>query len=82
MFSGSLKFNLDPWEVVTDQRLREILDLLGLDMDINTIITEGGSNLSLGEKQLLCLGRAILRQILRAKRKKMHLLSLQETPNC
>ena len=63
MFSGSLKFNLDPWEVVTDERLREILDLLGLDMDITTIITEGGSNLSLGEKQLLCLGRAILRYI-------------------
>ena len=63
MFSGSLKFNLDPWEVVTDERLREILDLLGLDLDIQTIITEGGSNLSLGEKQLLCLGRAILRYI-------------------
>ena len=62
MFSGSLKFNLDPWEVVTDERLREILDLLGLDMDVTTVITvitEGGSNLSLGEKQLLCLGRAI-----------------------
>ena len=82
MFSGSLKFNLDPWEVVTDQRLKEILDLLGLDMDINTIITEGGSNLSLGEKQLLCLGRAILRWALRAKRKNIHLLSLQETRNC
>lgn len=82
MFSGSLKFNLDPWEVVTDQRLREILDLLGLDMDINTIITEGGSNLSLGEKQLLCLGRAILRWALRVKRKNIHLLSLQETRNC
>ena len=46
---------------MTDARLREILDLLGLDMDITTSITEGGSNLSLGEKQLLCLGRAILR---------------------
>ena len=37
MFSGSLKFNLDPWEVVTEQRLREILDLLGLDMDIRPV---------------------------------------------
>ena len=75
MFSGSLKFNLDPWEVVTDERLREILDLLGLDMDITTIITEGGSNLSLGEKQLLCLGRAILRYIAQMKRFKKSLFT-------
>ena len=81
MFSGSLKFNLDPWEVVTDERLREVLDLLGLDMDITTIITEGGSNLSLGEKQLLCLGRAILRYMHILLPKKEEILKVFFTRN-
>ena len=63
MFSGNLKFNLDPWawDQVTDDRIQEVLTLLGLDLDTNAVIHDGGCNLSMGEKQLICLGRALLR---------------------
>ena len=61
MFSGNLKFNLDPWEQVTDDRIQEVLKLLGLDLHMNAVISDGGCNLSMGEKQLICLGRALLR---------------------
>ena len=68
MFTGTLRFNLDPENQIGDERIMELLreaqleDLVNKDQDgLLQTITENGSNLSSGEKQLICICRAILR---------------------
>ncbi len=57
MFTGTLRFNLDPEGTVSDQRIIELLseakldDLLAKDpKGLEQEISENGSNLSSGEK--------------------------------
>jgi ATP-binding cassette subfamily C (CFTR/MRP) protein 1 len=64
LFEGSLKFNLDPENKCTDV---EILGMVSKAMlqdlwDSNKEIAQNGENLSSGEKQLICICRAILRK--------------------
>ena len=70
MFTGTLRFNLDPENKVNDDRINQILKASQLDQlfekdpqqrGLQMEITENGSNLSSGEKQLICICRAILR---------------------
>ena len=70
MFTGTLRFNLDPEQKISDEKIMEVLkaaqldDLLAKDAkqrNLDLPITENGSNLSSGEKQLICICRAILR---------------------
>ena len=66
---GTLRYNIDPIKAFTDKDIIKIMKKIGFDYIINQHqsgldqnISENGSNLSIGEKQLICITRAILRK--------------------
>ncbi|CAI0441271.1 unnamed protein product [Linum tenue] len=69
LFCGTVRYNLDPlsrhtdpeiWEVLQKCQLREAI--LQKEEGLDTSVAEEGSNWSMGQRQLFCLGRALLKR--------------------
>ncbi|CAN1264238.1 ABC transporter C family member 10 [Linum perenne] len=69
LFNGTVRYNLDPLAQHTDQEIWEVLGKCQLrevvqdkEVGLDSLVMEDGSNWSMGQRQLFCLGRALLRR--------------------
>ncbi|XP_078431659.1 multidrug resistance-associated protein 14 isoform X2 [Wolffia australiana] len=69
LFQGSVRYNLDPQSQHADEEIWEVLDKCHLreavkekEQGLDSPVVEDGSNWSMGQRQLFCLGRALLKR--------------------
>ncbi|KAI1485951.1 canalicular multispecific organic anion transporter 1 [Biscogniauxia mediterranea] len=63
LFPGTLRDNLDPLKKHTDEECRVVLHrTLGSSWSLTSMVDSGGKNLSQGQRQLVGIGRAVLRR--------------------
>ena len=59
---GSVRYNLDPFDERGDDVLQAALAKAGLDLALSTQASGAGAGLSVGQKQLVTLARALLQE--------------------
>ncbi|WCJ26435.1 ABC transporter C family member 10 [Euphorbia peplus] len=69
LFVGSVRYNLDPLSEYTDQAIWQVVEkchlraaVQGKEDGLNSPVNQDGSNWSMGQRQLFCLGRALLKR--------------------
>ena len=67
LIEGTLRENVDPAEIFSDDKIMKVLKDVGLDYfmegkNLDYKIENNGNNISIGEKQLICIARALIKK--------------------